>query len=349
MMKNKKIVLIIFVIVLILIFMVVGLKIKNVKTEDLSNNKTEDLTNNQLGEEQNVKLGDFSKIQVGDYVEYEPDFEVNSEWRVWSKKDNEIVIMPTQPLGDLRLGFKKQQDGDDEEKMLNALHDYNMAVEQIEAKCDKYTSSNLGITEEDVRSLTIEDVEKPEISELATRKYTDNLDPVMAAIYSKEELKKHFVDVDELKTYTEGKYFAARYNEETQKNEILSEFVEATEANPITVKQDNYSIYTPGWKPLSNSTGTYGDLIGQELGWLASPIVNCFPSTACFSIFCVGSYDVIVADHSLFDSNGSENGSSREMGVRPLVTIKAENLTTQQNSTSDGSKDNPWIIVPMGE
>lgn len=324
-MKNKKLLMIIFVLMVVLISIVIIFK-----KDDISN----------------IQSSNFSNIQIGDYVEYDSDLKVNAEWRVWTKNDKEIVIIPTQPLGDVSLGVKKYVDGDEDKKFLEALNDYNTAVEQIEAECDKYTSSKLGIKEEDIRSLTIEDVEKSDISELAIKKYTENIDLLLTAGFDEETREQLIVELDKLKEYTVGEYFAAQYNEETQKNEILSSFIEATEANPVILKQDNYSVGTLGWKILPNSTDTYGDLIGKKLSWLASPMVGCTHFGASFGVFEIGSSSI--GHHQILGSTG-EYGGSLEMGVRPLITLKAENLTTQQNDTSDGSKDYPWIIVGIDE
>lgn len=277
-----------------------------------SENTDEDINNNL-----NNNLAD---IKVGDYISYTPDTSASVHWRVWKVTGSEVIIIPTTPVGNLTLGSTDITEG---------LNDYNTAIAQIEDLCDDYKSSVLGITESNIRSLTIEDIEDTRVSELATLKLS---------------YKGGDTQYNGIKTYTSGNYFGARYNESTGENEISSSFIAASAENPVKVKQTHYYITTPGWKTLSASSAeTYGTILGSDKSWLASLCVFCNTSIANSNVFSISNDNV--SAYSLFISNGNRGYGSR--GVRPLISLSNSKLAINVTNPGDGSVSAPWNIIKV--
>ncbi len=266
----------------------------------------------------------LAKIKVGDYVEYTPDTaEVNAnyavltditytkgtptKWRVWAIEGNDVVIMPISPVGSLTLGeYGSPQKGFD---------DYKNAEEIINKVCKIYTNKALGVTESSIRSLTIEDLEATNVSTLATQKLsnTDGL------------------EYGTIKKYEGGSYFAAEYNETTGENEMLEEHRVATSSNPVTLKQTYYMSNAPDWHTLETSSDTYGTLIGNNNGWLASPCIDCRNGLA-FLLVGYARSNLVIAS-CLLASDGS-NAYPNSLGVRPLVTLSSTVLEGEGDSSN---------------
>lgn len=247
-------------------------------------------------------------VKVGDYVNYIPDnHEANEElkdkeikWRVWAINGDEVLIMPTEPVGRVVLG--KYHDWD------KTFEDYKNAVEKIEAECAKYGSHKaIG-----VRSLKIEDLEDLNVSTLASQK----------VLYS------NGYKYDEITTpYTSG-LFGVQYDEKTEKNKMLNSCIRATRKNPVKLQQTYYCSEKPGWKRLSTSNETYGTLLGERFSWLASPCVFCLASIVNFDVYFVNG-DYVDADFLL-----SSYGDTRSVidGVRPLVSLSSKLLKLDKTS-----------------
>ena len=270
----------------------------------------------------------FAQIKVGDYVSYEPDTPTPGvSWRVWAIRGNKVIIMPTSPVGELFLG--DDYVGEYETRLAKCLNDYNTAISKIEALCDQYACSALGITASQIRSLKLEDLENPKISSLARQKlsYTNGT-----------------VKYGETKTYTTGNYFAARYNEITDKNDISSSFIAASAENPITVKQECYKAIVEEWGKISESSSTTYQVWFNSSGmiFLPTPTADCRSDEVFFNIYVMeGQY--VRPEHYIFRSNGGVFW--RSAGVRPMVTLNGSQLMLNETNPGNGSSTSPWNIV----
>ncbi|MBR4111126.1 MAG: hypothetical protein IKK43_05530 [Clostridia bacterium] len=271
-------------------------------------------------------VNNLSQIKVGDYVSYMPDTPASVKWRAWELKGNKVIIIPTAPVGKLKFGYENSTE-DNQMRRIECFNDYRSAVTQIEALCDNYVSSTLGVTKTDVRSLTIDDLENARVSTLATQKmsYTNG------------------IGYNNIRTCTSGRYIAARYNEETGKNDVSSAFIEASSTNPVKLKQTYYRSNAPGWKAISEDNSiTYGNLLGHSSGWLSNQTIYLTNFNACFYIPTV---DASRLDGiNLFDYSGSI-GSGVDMGVRPLIALNASLLKLNESDSGNGSSSSPWNIV----
>ena len=276
------------------------------------------------GEEEEDDAVSFASIKSGDYIAYTPDTPASVQWRVWKTNGSSVVIIPTSPVGILEIGASSWQ---------NTLNEHKNIATKIEAICDNYTNSELGITEAKVRSLTKEDLEDPTVSTLATQKLS----------YVTSENIRY----NEVRTYTSRNYYAAKYNEATGKNDISSSFLSATEANPLKLKQTSYSSSNPGWKTLSEQTPeTYGELLGNTISWLPSTAVNCMVDKASFRTETVSAEGFNWC--SVVWISAERDGCSymyADFGVRPLVTLSSSSLAIDTENPGDGSASAPWNIV----
>lgn len=272
-------------------------------------------------------VNNLAQIKVGDYVSYPSDTSTNGvKWRVWEIRGNKVIIMPTSIVGNLYFGYENEAD-DNGTKMAESINDYKTAIAQIEALCDKYASSTLGITSSNVRSLTLEDLENPRISTLATQKlsYTNGT-----------------VKYGETKVYTMGNYHMARYNANTGKNDLCPSPIAASASEPITVVQTFYTSDEPEWKTLPGATSeTYGTLLGSTIGWLATICEDCNSSDLYYSVYNVR--NTSVNKYRLLGSSGFYTNHSR--GVRPLVTLNGSQLMLNESNPGNGSSSSPWNIV----
>lgn len=292
----------------------------------------------------------LAAIKVGDYVEYTPnEAEVTAnwgglptsiqynkgtlptKWRVCAIEGNNVVIMPTEPVGSLKLG--------ESGNLQKCYDDYKNAEEIINKVCKIYTNKALGVTESSIRSLTIEDLEK-----VGENLASDKANYLANTSYE----------------YKAGDYVAAYYN--GSKNVINPETdvtkIKATTGESRTVKNTYYYSSNPGWKILikdidetqvskkdgktevrvkyrasegsSIEPNSFGELLGYYWSWLASSCVFCGSSYAGFDVYVAGGGNVDACD--LLDSDGYTY--SRSNGVRPLVTLSSKVLEGEGDSSN---------------
>lgn len=269
----------------------------------------------------------LAAIKVGDFVEYTPnEAEVTAnwgglptsiqydkgtlptKWRVWAIEGNNVVIMPTEPVGSLKLGERGN--------LQKCYDDYKNAEEIINKVCKIYTNKALGVTESSIRSLTIEDLEK-----VGENLASDKANYLANSSNARESYE-----------YKAGDYVAAYYN--GSKNVINPETdvtkIKATTGESRTVKNTYYYSSNPGWKTLGTSSGTYGTLLGNTWSRLASSCVFCGSSYAGFDVYAAGGGNVDACD--LLDSDGYTY--SRSNGVRPLVTLSSKVLEGEGDSSN---------------
>ncbi len=250
-------------------------------------------------------------LQVGDYVLYTADIDANVDWRVWKIEGDNVVIVPTDPLGDLTL---------------EGAEDWLNAEEKIEDECDKYISTSLGITADNIRSMKIEDIEEV-LPENETKQGAD------FSIYGKDY------------TYSSGTFYAEKANESDIKfdeyNTVLSSAKTASSSSPVKLKSTYWYKSSPTWTKLNNTKSgmkgdTYGTILGNIYGWLASHCVYCYSNFAYFNVYYVDSS--YVYGNYLYTSDGDTYSNSH--GVRPLVTLSSEFLTGE----GEGTSSNPWQL-----
>lgn len=255
-----------------------------------------------------------SFIKVGDYVNYVPDnvnlskeLKTNGvKWRIWAVNDDEVVIMPNEPVGRVALGVCEDFD--------KTFKSYKNVLAEINAECAKYGSRKAL----SVRSLKLDDLEEENISTLAKQK----------AEFVNTSAQYRYSEVS--KPYTNGKFWLAQYNKSTGKNEILNLYRSATERNPVRLQQTYYFSHAPDWKMLDAATSeeTYGTLLGHYVGWLASTCVNCNLFDADFGVSCACDAGVYV--NYVLNSFGGTYLNS--YGVHPLVTLSAKALKRDKAS-----------------
>lgn len=250
-------------------------------------------------------------IKAGDYVNYIPDgknvikeLETNEiRWRVWAIDGDEVVIMPTEPVGRVKMGAYHDFN--------EAFKDYKKAVPKIEAECAKYGSKKA----KRIRSLAIDDLENPNVSALAKRKME-----CYNGWYKYGELTR---------LYTSGEFWPVEYDRSNEKNKILYSYRSATRNQPVRLQQTDYYTMKPEWKSLGKSDETYGTLLGAGVGWLASLCVDCDLYLERFGVRIVAYCGEVFAKYLLY-SNGSADCAS--FGVRPLVTLRYSSLKLKETS-----------------
>ncbi len=260
----------------------------------------------------------LAKIKVGDFVEYTPDTAVDSsiKWRVWAIDGNDVVIMPTSPVGSLKLG--------ESGNLQKCYDDWKNCVTLINEECKKYGASYA----KNIRSLTIEDLEKVG-KNLASDKAN-----YIANYYNTYDVRESY-------TYSVGNYVASYYDE--SKN-VINDKENVTDIILLsgeikTVKNTYYFSENPGYNTLNYSTTiTYGKLLGSTWSWLASPCVDCGSSSVIFRVHIAN--DSCVNSNYLFGSNGYSYIRSGNYGVRPLVTLSS----TVLDGEGDSSYFATWTI-----
>lgn len=342
--KIGKIIAIVVIIILVIIMIPSG---KNTSKKNQTSKVTSNIGNIQKSGEnekvsgENILSGEqvldenpiTSEIKVGDYIKYKADTTVlhtkhssltgipsseginitasdTESWRVWEKKsDGTIVIISCTPLND---GAFMGQTG------------FVNAKGVIEDICDLYANSKYGVTTEDVRSLTIEDLEEVSTDLVAIRDNYSN--------YGKTN-----TEINGDLGYTNGTFYT-----ETDGTTINKDGIVAGETNPVVLKQTYYIANNPTWKSIENEkfpSETYGTLLGQYDNWLASSCTDLDSAGSKFYIRYANSNDVKA--YSFCDSNGYSSSEVASSRCRPLVTLKPENLT---NLSGDGSKEAPWTF-----
>lgn len=270
-------------------------------------------------------------FEVGDYVKYEGDkdnsytlYKENTgdettdgtiftptakTWRVWKKKSNgDVVIMPTAPQHSFAL---------------YGATGYRNSLDIMEGICDIYANKYVGVTNDDVRCLTVKDLEDTKVTSNA-----------LSAKESSAEYGKTNLELNGNNGYTTGTFYVAEDGLTPLKTPRI-----ASEDNPIKVTYTRYSV-GPSWNKINSSkfpTATYGTLIGSSYSWLASPCIICQPNRADYYIQYVRS--AIIGAQYLGTTDGDVYGLGS--GVRPLVTLKA---STPVNSGNGKTASTGWEI-----
>lgn len=285
--------------------------------------------NEQISEPVTLRFGGDTlgdAVQIGDYVSYTPDTEVGSNvaWRVWKIEENgDVVITPTEPVGNLLLG----EDGN----LAKCVSDFRTAITQIENECDKYKSETLGITENDIKSMAISDLENTKVSELYN--------------YKSSYVNDDSIRYNQIKEYSSGTFYMS-YNSQNNKNEVLESEAVASENNLVRLLQDYYYCDGDniGWKKLNNNKfgeQTYGSIIGNESGWLSSTCTYLVKSGAGFYVRRADNNNIWA--YSLCNSFGDTYVMSE--GVRPLITLDSSLKVDTTNANKNGSSStNAWVV-----
>lgn len=260
----------------------------------------------------------IKNIKVGDYVSYTPDVEANVKWRVWDISDKYITIIPAKPVGKLRLGDSDTSNLD--RMRIKTLEDYLSAKTKIKNLCQEYTCDALGVTEASIRSLTLSDLEDEKISGLKSQRLAS-------------EARGEYGKIVE---YLEGSFFAETYNAVSGRNDLTTTFKTA----PTRVQHTYYESEDPQWKNASESSVSYGSILGNTEGWLPDTYANCTNAGTYFGLYVIESDRLI--GYSLLLSHG-ETISIRE-GVRPLISINKSLLKVDTDNPGDGTANAPWNI-----
>lgn len=291
----------------------------NQKTEEAADNVGEGgSSEGENGEEEEeVVVNKLSSIKVGDYVSYKADIAPSVKWRVWKVEGNEITIMPTTSVGSVTLGGTT---------VSNAFNSYKDAKSKIAQECKKYVDSTLGITKEDITSLSLADLEDTNVSTLNSQKLVYKGDRTVA--------------YNSTVQYKNGQhYFAANYDGTS--NRISSEFITATNANPVTLKQTGWYSNTITWKDIPSTTQKYNTLLDDTYSWLMDTSVDCYENKAGFNVH--GACDISVGTFTLLYSDGKEH-QAYAYGVRPLVKLSGAKLQINEITSGTGTASSPWQL-----
>ena len=265
-----------------------------------------------------------SILEIGDYVDYISDEAVDSNvaWRVWDKDANgNIIITPTNPVGYMQIFVGE------ENLLTKGPEVHKNAISNIEAGSDKYTSAELGVTADDIRSMRTSDIEDADVSDILTFR----------------EVYKNYEGIayGTICTFTSGT-FHMQYDEATGTNVHLDTPITATESAPVKLLNDYYYSYEGQytWSSLNNSkfsTETYGDILGTNFGWLATTRVEGVPGDVAFYV------DTLTRE-VLFPAltYSTTFGENLDGGFRPLITLDA-NL--QIDGGDGASADTAWVVV----
>ena len=253
----------------------------------------------------------IAQLKVGDYVDYKSKKGETVNWRVWSNDGTTVVIKPEDGVESLALGHSGSTAGAPNVAIMEeCFEDWKNCERLINNACKEYTNASLGITAENIRSLTIGDIEDKLKSPKKPASFTS-------------------------KTYTKG-----RFGEKIENNEniILENLVVATDKNPIKLKSD-YWGGTPTWNNIPDSTKVaYGNLIGSSLQWLASPCVAVDASFAFFGVRVVAS-DLV--DAALMFTSHGDTDIADDVALAPLVSLSS---TTIKTTSGNGSQGTPWHL-----
>lgn len=309
------------------VFFTPGYLAKEDGSENLYINATKYISSNGGGAV-NPQPGFSRDMQVGDYVRYtangnsitittdrsghisnETFSPVNADWRIWQINPNgSIVIVPTQPVNSVTLSGTKG--------CINAPAILNEV-------CKIYTSTSLGVTANNVRSMAVEDIEA--------------VSPGIRASKTSYRGGRGNYAVGQKFTYTENKdcFFF---------NEDGLTFSPTTRPAPMTITQTYYEkLGDIEWKNLNNSEfpgQTYGHLLGNTYGWLATVLANLYyPDDYWYRIM------IVQAPYFTGEQIGYSNwfnSDPRSWGVRPMVTIS--NVSLDANP-GDGTQSSPWKLT----
>lgn len=231
---------------------------------------------------------------------------LSTKWRVWDiKEDGTVVIISKYPLNQVSL---------------RGTTGFVNAVDVLEGICDIYANEEMyGVSENDVRSMKIEDLEDTRVSSnIITLKEEYRKDSTSFPKYGETNIEFYGNS-----GYTSGNFY-------TEKNglTVIDTPKVASEINPIEVTQTNYNILSTDekidWINIKNSSfprATYGHLLEGGFFWLASPCVDCVESGVSFRIHTAsidGMVDSIYSE-GLCDSVYFKGSSER--GVCPMISL----------------------------
>ena len=211
-----------------------------------------------------LTIGDV--MEVGDWVEYIADVseytttenevgvvqtlstDTTTKWRVWKIEDNKVIIIPSNPLNSLEL-YK-------EEGYLNGAETINNVCKQL------YKNNLLAITENDIRSINLSDVEYATGIKREDTKYTIN--------YRGNNYTYKYNDVLE---FTTGNLYTY---EENGKTVTTNTPKIASSENPINVKTNYVYSKNVQWNSIENKkigTLTFGEILGKSYSWTSDKVV----------------------------------------------------------------------------
>lgn len=282
----------------------------------------------------------ISKAKVGDYVTYRDDMGL-TRWRIFDIKDDVILITPV-------IGASGEVDLDDVEGYMNA-------IELIEKECDKFTNAELGITPDEIRSMTFEDV--LEVSGLTIedvkKRHEEEIGPVKNyAYYSKD------ADWWELETKEGYEAIRAKYPRKYWEEDWdLPRFYTYDSAKYTATDENGYTYAYPsgdepvyvtnnGWyfriRPLDvhvkNENVYIYDLLGDESGVLATLCSYSYDDYVQYGVLYVLPPRGIFSSHII---RSDEYSSFVKEGVRPLVSLDSK---IKEDGTGNGDSGAPWVL-----
>ncbi len=254
----------------------------------------------------------LAKIKVGNYVNYVPESKTITTDTSKTGYDTAQTLTTTantqwrilsidETTGEILLTTQGATNTDTNVTLKGATG-YVHGVEELNRICKElYSNTEKGIT---ARSMTIEDLNK-----------AVGYDPTTFSSYGTT------------KTYTSGRFYTYEENGKTVTSETPKE---ASSSNPVTVKETSY-YYRP-----SDINSTVGNILGSSYGWLASPYVNAYSSSADFGMRIA--YSSIVSEDGSVSSTGYVSTPSN--GVRPVVSLSSKLL-----DIGDESKDGTTVAT----
>lgn len=278
----------------------------------------------------------ISKAKIGDYVFYKDDVGI-ARWRIFDIKDEQVYIIPDAgSVGRLRI---------------DGVKEFLDAAELIENECDKYTSAALGITKENVRSLTEADImdalgktvrdaelmyqtEDEPLQKFAI--YENGTDLTQVTPKNGYRAREHTDELEEgVETPRFYLYDSAKY---IAKDENGIEYAYPCNGEPVYVTESYWDIDIE-WEDMHvrNNEISLRELLGVWISWLPS---QCTTFEYDSMKFLIRSNDnSSISAYDLLDSNGDGGGSS--CGVRPLVML---DVNIKVNGSGDGSASAPWNL-----
>ncbi len=284
-----------------------------------------------------------AKLEVGDYVKYEADSNnlytlrasltgysseegkelkpQSTTWRVWKTEGDKAIIMPTSSVNSF---------------WLDGSTGFVNSVDVINDVCKIYANEAYGVSAEDIRNLTIEDLEEVSTNLTTTR---DNFGKDIENCLQYGQTNLEYFGIDKgnssYKGYTSGTYYTEEDGMTISKNGRI-----ASSTNPIVLKQTFYFVNNVTWKNIENtkiSSVTYGELLGDSVSSLSSPCVDIDEESATFYLRVINSENI-----GFGWLTKSENYSQAlAVKVRPLVSLSSSKLKV---SGGDGTEASPWTL-----